>query len=226
MALADFSLERYFARWEFAVRYILCASDAETLSLGEVISLADADGRQRWNGLRLGYTESLGLPALRIAISELYDGLTHDDIITFAGAEEGVFLSMNALLDRGDHAVVVWPAYQSLFEVARSVGADVTLVPLEPTDWSLDIDRIARELRPNTRLVVVNFPHNPTGAHIDGPSFRRLIELVDAHGARLFSDEVYRLMEYAPGARLPAAASCSERAMSLGVMSKAFGLAG
>src|ERR1051325_3533125 len=147
MALADFSLERYFARWEFAVRYILCASDAETLSLGEVISLADADGRQRWNGLRLGYTESLGLPALRVAIAELYEGLGPDDIITFAGAEEGVFIGANALVGPGDHAIVVWPAYQSLYEVARSVGADVTLVPLEPKDWSLDVDRIARELK-------------------------------------------------------------------------------
>src|ERR1051325_758269 len=122
MRPADFALERYFARWEFAVRHILCASDAESLSLGELLSLADADGRQRWNGLRLGYTESLGLPALRVAISELYEGLTHEDIITFAGAEEGVFVTMNALLGQGDHAVVVWPAYQSLFEVARAAG--------------------------------------------------------------------------------------------------------
>jgi aspartate/methionine/tyrosine aminotransferase len=226
MRPADFALERYFARWEFAARYILCASDVESLSLGELLSLADADGRQRWNGLRLGYTESLGLPALRVAISELYEGVTHDDIITFAGAEEGVFVAMNALLDRGDHAVVVWPAYQSLYEIARDVGADVSLVPLEPDGWTLDLDRLARELRPNTRLVVVNFPHNPTGATIDRDTFQKLVTLVESHGARLFSDEVYRFLEHAPDTRLPGAVSCSERAVSLGVMSKSFGLAG
>jgi aspartate/methionine/tyrosine aminotransferase len=226
MRIADFALERYFARWEFAVRHILCASDAETMSLVELLALADADGRQRWNDLRLGYTESLGLPALRVAIAELYEGLDHESVITFAGAEEGVFLSMHALLGPGDHAVVVWPAYQSLYEVARSVGADVSLVPLEPGDWALDVERVEREMRPNTRVVVVNFPHNPTGAHIDRATLDRLIALVESRGVHLFSDEVYRLLEVDPRTRLPAAAACSERGISLGVMSKAFGLAG
>ena len=227
MDIAEFALERYFATWEFAVRYNLCASDAATLSLDELLSLADADGRRRWNELRLGYTESVGLPALRAAIAELYDGVTADDVITFAGAEEGVFLSMHALLRAGDHAIVVWPAYQSLHEVARAIGADVTLVPLDPTEWSLDVERIEREMRPNTRVVVVNFPHSPTGAQLDPPAFERLVSLVDSHrSARLFADEVYRFLELDSAARLPAAASVSTRAVSLGVMSKAFGLAG
>jgi aspartate/methionine/tyrosine aminotransferase len=226
MEIAEFALERYFARWEFAVRYNLAASDVETLSLDELLSLSDADCRHRWNTLRLGYTESLGLPALRVAISELYEGVKADDIITFAGAQEGIFLAMHALLGPGDHAIVVWPSYQSLYEVARSIGADVTLVPLEPADWSLDIRRISDEFRPTTRLVVVNFPHSPTGAQLDLGTFRQLISLVEARGARLFSDEVYRFLEPSADNRLPAAASISKRSISLGVLSKAFGLAG
>jgi aspartate/methionine/tyrosine aminotransferase len=110
--------------------------------------------------------------------------------------------------------------------VARSAGAEVTLVPLESADWSLDLQRVADALRPNTRLVVVNFPHSPTGAHLDHDTFRQLVALVESRGARLFSDEVYRLLEPAIESRLPAAASVSERALSLGVLSKAFGLAG
>src|SRR5690242_6482390 len=140
MQIADFTLERYFARWEFAVRNVLCASDCEPLPLAELLELADDDSRERWNSLRLGYTESLGLPALREAIARLYENVTADDVITFAGAEEAVFLYMHAALAPGDHAVVVWPAYQSLHEVARSIGASVTLVPLSSRDWSLDID--------------------------------------------------------------------------------------
>jgi aspartate/methionine/tyrosine aminotransferase len=155
----------------------------------------------------------------------LYRSLTADDVITFAGAEEGIFLAMHALLSPGDHAVVVWPSYQSLYEVARSIGASVTLVRLDPTDWTLDVDAVAGAMRPNTRVVVINSPHSPTGAQLRGDELARLISVVELHGATLFSDEVYRFLEHGAPA-LPPAAECSDRAMSLGVMSKAFGLAG
>jgi aspartate/methionine/tyrosine aminotransferase len=225
MRIADFGLERYFARWEFAVKNVLCASDCEPLALSELLELADDDSRERWNALRLGYTESLGLPVLREAIAGLYEGVTRDEIITFAGAEEAVFLYMHAALAAGDHAVVVWPAYQSLYEVARSIGASVTLVPLNPRDWSLDVDAIAAAMRPNTRVVVINFPHSPTGAQIPAADLARLISIVELHGAQLFSDEVYRFLEHS-SERLPAAVDQSHGGVSLGVMSKAFGLAG
>lgn len=225
MDIADFALERYFARWEFAVRHVLCASDAEPYTLAELLALADDDARERWETLKLGYTESLGLPALREEIARLYPGLDASDIVTFAGAEEAVFLTMHALLGADDHAVVVWPAYQSLFEVARAIGANVTLVPLDPRDWSLDVDAVAAALRPNTKVIVINFPHSPTGAQLTRDQFARLVGLAERHGIHLFSDEVYRLLEHdAP--RLPTAAESSAHGVSLGVMSKAFGLAG
>src|SRR5262245_22026066 len=126
--IADFRLERFFAKWEFAVRHVLCASDTEPFSLEEILALADDDARCRWSELRLGYTESLGLPALRAEIAGLYPGVSDDDVICFAGAEEGIYLAMHALLTAGDHAVVARPCYQSLHEVARSIGASVTLV--------------------------------------------------------------------------------------------------
>ena len=225
MQIADFTLERFFARWEFAVRYVLCASDVQPWTLADVLSLADDDARERWEKLSLGYTESLGLPVLREEIARLYRGLTADDVITFAGAEEGIFLAMHALLAPGDHAVVVWPSYQSLHEVARSIGASVTLVRLDPKDWSLDVDAVAAAMRPNTRVIVINSPHSPTGAQLPGDQLARLISIAELHGATLFSDEVYRFLEHSAPA-LPPAAECSDRAMSLGVMSKAFGLAG
>ena len=225
MRIADFALERYFARWEFAVKNVLCASDCEPLALAELLAMADDDARERWSALRLGYTESLGLPALREAIAGLYDGVRADDVITFAGAEEAVFLYMHAALSAGDHAVVVWPAYQSLHEVARSIGASVTLVPLAPRDWSLDVDAVAAAMRPNTRVVVINFPHSPTGAQIPPADLARLISIVELHGAQLFSDEVYRFLEHS-SEPLAAAVDASAAGVSLGVMSKAFGLAG
>jgi hypothetical protein len=183
--IADFALERFFARWEFAVKHVLCASDAEPFTLPEVLALADDDSRSRWEHLSLGYTESLGLPALREEIARMYDGLGADDVLTFAGAEEGVFLTMHALLQAGDHAVVVWPAYQSLYEVARSIGATVTMVPLDRRDWSLDVDAIAASMRPNTKVVVITFPHSPTGAQISAEQLSRMVLETILGGAAL-----------------------------------------
>jgi aspartate/methionine/tyrosine aminotransferase len=225
MQIADFALERYFAKWEFAVRYVLCASDVEPVGLAELLALADDDGRSRWDNLRLGYTESLGLPALRDEIAGFYPGLSADDVMTFAGAEEAIFVLMHALLGPSDHAVVVWPAYQSLHEVARAAGAGVTFVPLDPNGWTLDVNAVAAAMRPNTRVIVINFPHSPTGAQLEPEQFARLVAIADLHGVHLLSDEVYRLLEHGT-APLPTAAATLDRGISLGVMSKAFGLAG
>src|SRR4051812_3059322 len=191
----------------------------------ELLTFADAEGERLWRDLRLGYTESPGLPLLRAEIAQLYPGLAPSDVLTFAGAEEAIFVTMHAALTAGDHAVVVWPAYQSLHEVARSVGAQVTEVPLDPNDWSLDVDRLASALRPNTRLVVINFPHSPTGAQIEPAQLKSIVALCADRGIRLFSDEVYRLVEHGT-APLPPAATLHPDALSLGVMSKAYGLPG
>jgi aspartate/methionine/tyrosine aminotransferase len=226
MTLREFALERFFAKHEFAAKYVLGASDIESISMSEVLASADDECQRVWNDLRLGYTDSLGLPVLRAEIASLYSGLTANDILCFAGAEEAIYLTMHATLGEGDHAVVIWPAYQSLYEVARSLGAEVTPVPLDPDDWSLDVDALVAALRRTTRLVVINFPHSPTGAHIARSQLDTIVRVCAERGIRLFSDEVYRLLEHEQAATLPPAATLDQRAVSLGVMSKAFGLAG
>jgi aspartate/methionine/tyrosine aminotransferase len=225
--LPDFRLERFFARYEFEVPYLLCSSDVEAFTLNELLALADDRGRELWEGLALGYTESMGAPALREEIAGLYEGVEPDDVLVFSGAEEGVFAFANVALDPGDHAIVVWPSYQSLYEVARWAGADVTLLRLEhDAGWALDLDELERSVRPSTRAIVVNSPHNPTGAHLDAASFERLAALAEEAGATLFSDEVYRWLEYDERDRLPAGVERSASAASLGVMSKTFALPG
>jgi aspartate/methionine/tyrosine aminotransferase len=225
--LPPFELERYFARREFEVPYLLCSSDLEALSMAELLELADDRGRRLWEDLSLGYTEPAGAPFLRSAIAALYEGVEADDVLVFAAGEEAIFAFANVALGPGDHAVVVWPSYQSLHEVARAAGADVTLLALEhESGWALDLDELERSLRPNTRAIVVNFPHNPTGAHLDRAGFERLAGIAEDAGATLFSDEVYRWLEHEEPLRLPAAAEVSPSAVSLGVMSKTFALAG
>jgi aspartate/methionine/tyrosine aminotransferase len=227
MRIADFALERYFARWEFNARYLLCASDVEGYPMAELLELADEETRGLWDGLALGYTESTGHPLLRREIASLYESIEADEVLTFAGAEEAVFCLMNALLGPGDHAIVTWPGYQSLYEVARAAGAEVTLHELhEPNRWAIDLDLLRRQVTPETRLLVVNLPHNPTGMLADRATFDGLVAFATETGAYLLVDEVYRGLELDPADQLPAGADAASRGVSLGVMSKSFALAG
>jgi len=133
---------------------------------------------------------------------------------------------MQVLLEPGDHTVVVTPAYQAAETVPLSIGP-VTAVPLrEAEGWALDVDAVEAALRPGTRVVSVNVPNNPTGALPDEPTWCRLVELCDERGVRLFADEVFRGLELEPRRSLPQAVDLSPTALSLNVMSKAYGLPG
>jgi aspartate/methionine/tyrosine aminotransferase len=224
--LPDFRIETYFSRWEFTARFHLTASDAQTLTVRELLELADDEGRDRWEGLDLGYTRTWGLPVLREAIAATYDRVAAEDVVCFTGASEAIYLAMQALLDRGDHAVVLIPNYQTAETTPLSI-CEVTGVALRPEDgWALDLAAVAAALRPNTRVVSVNFPNNPTGAVPDERTWRALAALCEERGIWLFSDEVYRGLELAPRPPLPQAADLSPSALSLNVMSKAYGLPG
>ncbi len=224
--MRDFALEVFFSKWEFTARHHMTASDAESLSLAELLDMASPEDREAFETLWLGYTETQGAPDLRAAIAATYDTLGPEHVQCFAGAEEGVFIAMKTLLGPDDHAVVVVPNYQAAETIPLSI-CEVTGVPLDPAaGWTLDPEAVAAAMRPNTRLVSVNFPNNPTGAIPSREVWDRLVEICRAQGAWLFSDEVYRLLEVDEGKRIPQAADVYEKGLSLNVMSKAYGLPG
>ena len=226
MRWPPFKLERFFAKHEFNVDYVLCASDCESMTVRSLLALEPgaADGFQ---GLWLGYTESTGSPELREEISRIYASIHPDEILVHSGAEEAIFLLMHAVLESGDNVVVQWPCYQSLADVARGLGCSVTLWQGRWDDgWSFDPDALGDLVQANTRIVIINSPHNPTGAHMSRVAFDRIVALVESCGCLLLSDEVYRESEYVAAERLPAACDVSDRAVSVGVMSKSYGLPG
>ena len=227
MRIEEFELERFFARYEFAVRHLLCASDVEGWPMADLLALADDETRGLWDRLTLGYTEAPGHPVLRAEIAALYDGIAAHEVVVFSGAEEAIFVTANVTLEPGDHAIVAWPSYQSLHAVARATGADVTLHELRPEDgWAIDPDALRRQVTPRTRLIVVNVPHNPTGSVPSPETFRAISDIAAEADATLLVDEVYRFLEHGPGERLPAGAEMGGHAVSVGVMSKSFALAG
>ena len=227
MRIADFELERYFARWEFAVKHLLCASDLEAWPMADLLALADDETTSLWQSLRLGYTESTGHPLLRREISNLYETTDPDDVLVLSGAEEGIFALVNVLLGPGDHSIVTWPGYQSLYDVARACGAEVTLHELRDADeWAIDLEALRGQVTPRTKLIVINAPHNPTGMLPDRATYDAIVEIAAEAGAYLLVDEVYRYLEVDEADRLPAGVDAGRHVISLGVMSKSFAMAG
>jgi aspartate/methionine/tyrosine aminotransferase len=226
MRLEPFEIERYYARYEFATRYMLSSSDCQSRTIGDLLAL-EPGARERLLEHWCGYTESPGAPWLREAIAALYERAGPDDVQVLDSAEEAIFTLYHALLQPGDHAIVETPCYQSAFEVARSTGAEVSQWRRRYEDgWAHDLDALERLVRPTTRLLYINTPHNPTGTQMDAATFQRVIDLAAAHGLVLCGDEVYRELEHDPADRLPAACDRYERAVSIGSISKSYGLPG
>ncbi len=226
MKIAPFRIEQYYAVHEFTAAYMLSSSDAESVAIADLLAL-EPGSAERLFGQRLGYTESAGAPELRTAVAGIYETISADDAVVVSAAEEGIFLAYHALLEPGDHVVVETPCYESALQVAYSAGASVGVWQRSAADgWAYDLDALERVLRPDTRLLYVNTPHNPTGSLMPPDVFDRVVALCAERGAWLFCDEVYRELEHDVTDRLPAACDLYERALSLGSMSKTYGLPG
>jgi aspartate/methionine/tyrosine aminotransferase len=239
MKIKPFFTERFFAAHEFTAPYLLSASDCESLTVDEVLQLATVSW-ETLGRLGLGYTESQGAPVLRERIATMYTSATADQVIGLSAPEEGIFLTMHALLQRGDEVIVLSPCYDSLANVAEYLGCRVFRWPLVeiggawagapppegPGGWQLDLGTLEKLVTPRTALVIVNFPHNPTGYLPSHGEWRALVQIVKRAGAWLFVDEMYRGLEYDPSARLASGCDLYQRAITLGGLSKTYGLPG
>lgn len=224
--LPDFKLETFFSKWEFNAKYHMCASDMESMTLQDLLNLGTEQDKEDWNQLNFKYIETCGSPKLRSAVANSYSKLSSENILAFAGAEEGLYVAMHCILKKDDHAIIITPNYQSSETIPASI-CDVSGIGLEAdNNWNLDVQKIKDAIRPNTRLISINFPHNPTGKIISKQTLNDLIDIVRQRGIYLFSDEVYRLMERSNNIRLPQVADLYEKGLSLNVMSKSYGLPG
>jgi len=226
MIYNDFKLERYFAQYEFTAKYLLSSSDCESMSISDLLAYSSGslDELQKvW----LGYTESKGHPVLRTQIARTYQSMSEGNILVHSGAQEAIFNFVHSFLNTDDHIIVLKPAYQSLFSLAedRGLKVDSWKFKEKPEGWELDLNELKSLINSKTKAIVVNFPHNPTGFNPSLEMFTSIIEICREQDLYLFSDEVYRGLEY-QSETLPAACDLYEKAISLGVLSKAHGLAG
>jgi aspartate/methionine/tyrosine aminotransferase len=224
--LSPFKLERYFARHEFTAPYLLCASDCEALTLDELLRL-EPEAEDAWRTLRLGYVEAVGSGSVRESVASLFEGIAPDDVLLHAGSSEAIYAFMQSALKKGDHVIVHHPCYQSHYEIAKSIGCELTLWGGdERRGWELDIDFLRAAIQPNTRAIMLTLPHNPTGYIMSRAVLDEIISIARSAGSYLFCDEIFRFIEQDAAQRLPGAAGIYERAVSVGGLSKTFGLPG
>ncbi len=232
MKIEAFALERWMTRYEVDVAYDIAESGIAPLTTRDLLDLLPGDDRQSMlDGLldtKLGYSEAPGSEALRAALAATYAATGPDEILVTTGAIEANYLLFNTLLDPGDHVVAVAPAYQQLLSVPAAIGCEVSRWEVRPEDgFRLDLDALERLVRPGTRLIVINSPHNPTGAILDADGLRRVYALAESVGARVLSDEAYRWLSHEDGPEpVPPMRDLGPLGISVGTFSKPFGLPG
>ena len=234
MKIETFALERWMTTWEIQVEYDIAESGILPQTTNDLLALLPAEERaaalDRLLATPLGYSEAPGSLALRTAIAATYRDTGPEHVLITTGAIEANFLLFNVLLDPGDHVVAVHPAYQQLYSVPRAIGCDVSL-------WSIaagavggfryDLDELRRLVTPRTKLIVINTPHNPTGALLSAEELREVYDLAESLGAHVLCDEAYRWLDLPDAPPLPAPLrDLGDRAISVGTLSKPFGLPG
>ncbi len=224
--LSPFKLERYFARYEFTAPFLLCASDCEALTLDELLRLEPA-AEVDWRALRLGYVEAAGSRGLRESVAALFEGVGPDDVLLHAGSSEAIYAFMQSALKPGDHVIVHHPCYQSHYEIAKSIGCELTLWGGdERRGWELDIEFLREAIQTNTRAIMLTAPHNPTGYLMSRALLDEIVSIARSAEIYLFCDEIFRFIEQDVTQRLPGVAGLYDRAVSVGGLSKTFGLPG
>lgn len=224
--MEEFKLERYFSEYEFDSQHLLCSSDCEPFIVSELFDLCKTSPLALMD-LSMGYTTSKGSPELREEIAKLHVNIESDDVLTFAGAQEAIYVFSRSVLKKGDEVIVQFPTYQSLYQVPLEIGCEVKYWNMNPEkNWSLDIEELRNLITPKTKCIILNLPGNPTGLMLDKEDLLEVVLLARQYGIYILCDEVYRFLEYKAADRVPSICELYELGVSINVMSKSFGLPG
>jgi aspartate/methionine/tyrosine aminotransferase len=224
--IEPFELERWDAKWELEAATDFGQSSAPQSYLNELLDLLSESERQAFLGLPLGYGPSLGERRLRLIIGRKY-AIHPKRLVVTCGATEALFLTFGALARNGGNVVVVDPCYQSHKSLPREMGLEVREWPLEEDLTAPpSLERLPELMDGETKAVVVSFPNNPTGVAVTMAWMKKLISICEERNALLLSDEVFLPIIYKPEYLRAGAASLSKKCVSIGDMSKAFGMGG
>lgn len=220
MNTAPFALERWLCRYEPQARYHLASIGLTPYTLSDL-----AISNEELQRVPLGYIDSNGTLPLREAIARTYENQDPDHILVTHGGIEAIHLVLMAHVEPGKRAVVMTPGYQGLSEPLRANGMEVVEWPLRFEDGYQPDLALLKTLLPGARLLVLNSPHNPTGAFLGKEVLREILDMADACGCTVICDEVYRGLALTDEPH-PSVVDLSSKAFAIGSFSKLYGLAG
>lgn len=224
LAHTEARLEKWMRRYYFDTDLDLGSSGVENFSLAELRRLLEIS-ESEMDAIVFDDSRTLGDPDLRAAIAAHWGEADPQRVMATNGSTEANYLIMNALLRPEDEVIVLAPLYQQLYGIAEAIGCNLCTWRLRPEDgFAPDIADLRRLISPRTRMVIVNFPHNPTGASVSLKQQDELVEIVSGAGAYLVWDAAFAAMTY-DDTPLPPPISY-QRSICFGTLSKAYGLAG
>lgn len=218
MDMSKFLVDDYFTKYESKAKYMMGSSDPESLPLKEMLS-----DLSKYADEPLGYALGHGYLPLREKLSALYETVAPDQIAVMNGGEEAIYVTMRAILKPGDEIVIQMPSYQSLSVIAKEIGCSfIEYRPSFEQKWAFDLDMLKAKITPQTRLLILNYPHNPTGACLTDTEMLSIAKLCQEHHLYLIADEVYRFLRLDERCSNTSFADLYENTIALGSFSKTF----
>ncbi len=221
-----FVMERFMSKFEQEVDYNLSESGVHPISLSELLG-NDPEATRDLLATDLNYPHVNGIPALRQNIAAMYPRAGLDNVLVTVGAIEANYISVRTLLSPGDEIVVMVPNYMQIWGVAKNHQYRLKTFPLlEEKGWAPDLDALRNAVTPQTKLIAVCNPNNPTGRILTLDEMDAIIQIADEVGAWILADEVYSGAERLTDQQSTSFYGRYDKVVATGSMSKAYGMPG
>lgn len=229
MKIKPFAVEEWMNAWEVGAKYNIAETCVDSISMNELFELTGEDKTEFLNRLcarRLSYGDIEGLPEFRKGVCGLYKTLNIENIVPTHGASGANHHVFYSLISPGDRVVSIMPTYQQLYSIPESYGADVQVLHLrKENNYLPDLEKLRRLVTPETKMICINNPNNPTGALMSEQLLREIVEIARSADAWILCDEVYRHLSQEDD-WCPSIVDLYEKGISVSSMSKVFSLAG
>ena len=229
MKIKPFAVEEWMNAWEVGAKYNIAETCVDSISMNDLFELTGEDKTEFLNRLcarRLSYGDIEGLPEFRKGVCGLYKTLNIENIVPTHGASGANHHVFYSLISPGDRVVSIMPTYQQLYSIPESYGADVQILHLsKENNYLPDLEKLRRLVTPETKMICINNPNNPTGALMSEQMLREIVEIARSADAWILCDEVYRHLSQEDG-WCPSIVDLYEKGISVSSMSKVFSLAG
>ena len=229
MKIKPFAVEEWMNAWEVGAKYNIAETCVDSISMNELFELTGEDKTKFLNRLcarRLSYGDIEGLPEFRKGVCGLYKTLNIENIVPTHGASGANHHVFYSLISPGDRVVSIMPTYQQLYSIPESYGADVQILHLsKENNYLPDLEKLRRLVTPETKMICINNPNNPTGALMSEQLLREIVEIARSADAWILCDEVYRHLSQEDD-WCPSIVDLYEKGISVSSMSKVFSLAG